>query len=174
MTTATQMSIREKINGDKRYGVAVAIVMILAGAAVAVYELHGFSRVPAVVETTYYSDDGGQTYFKDSLYKFPPFDHDGKTADQVMLYSGKSGPFAGVLLRYTPAAKKQLEDEYQKVQQGTEPESSLRQLMGQQQIYMGGMQAKLTTPGSKWVPRYQLANPRVKAPDGGDAMLIMP
>src|SRR5581483_3966904 len=118
MATEAPMSIREKINNDRKFGVLLGGVLIVAAVVFAVYEFRGMARGVSVLNTTYYSDDDGKTFFKDDIYKFPPFDHDGKTANAAVIFSTpQSGDFVGYLMRYTPAAKKQLDDAYQKAKQ---------------------------------------------------------
>ena len=120
---------------------------------------------------TFYTDDDGQTYFRDSIYKFPPWDHDGKQANIAMVYSSASGNFVAYQVRYTPAAQKELQDLYAKAQSGECPLSDVNRLMTTNRIGLGGKQVKMRG-STKWV---SLTIPiPVKAPDGSDALVVMP
>lgn len=68
----------------------------------------GSSSDPALA---FYSVDDGATWFKDSADRVPPFQHEGKTADQVVLFTADGGKtkFAGYLQRFSTEVKKQLD-----------------------------------------------------------------
>jgi hypothetical protein len=78
------MSVREKLN-DKKVGTGVAIALfILAISIMAFYFLAHWHHTVDVTKG-YFSDDDGNSYYKDSVYNnFPPFDHNGKTAVQAV------------------------------------------------------------------------------------------
>ena len=83
----------------------------MAAVSSAYYYPHDGARRVDVTEA-YYSDDDGQTYFKDSVYKFPPFDHGGKTVVQAVLAESNGHRFVGYLMRYTPQAREKLQQKY--------------------------------------------------------------
>src|ERR1700722_4242395 len=106
------MGIRQAIAGNNALGYSVAGCLIV-GAGIYFYFQEKPARLPDPL-TAFYSDDDGKTYFKDSIYKFAPFDHNGKEADLAYVFECDSGKFVGMLGRYTPKMKKQLEDEFAK------------------------------------------------------------
>src|SRR5450755_960219 len=104
-------SIRDKLN-DKKVGFGVAAAMLLLAGCILTYYFISHATEKPNVNTAYYSDDDGQTYFVDSLYKFPPFDHGGKTAVQAILAESNGHKFVGYLKRFKPAAQTQLQQKY--------------------------------------------------------------
>jgi hypothetical protein len=158
------MSIREKLNSKPAAGAAVAIGLILLAAAVAAFSLHPTHRSDP--HSGFFSDDDGQTYFKDSIYKFPPFDHDGKTAVAARVYTDGKHNFVGYLERFTADGKRRLETEYNK---GT-PESAVTvlNLMISPGIAIGGMEVKKPGPQNPWVPRSRMPHLTAQGPGGSD------
>jgi len=88
------MGVREKINSSRTMGFVVAGVLL----AVAAGQIAFFFRPQHHQSATgaFYTDDDGQTYFADNVYKFPPWDHDGKQANMAMVYSSASGNFVAI------------------------------------------------------------------------------
>jgi hypothetical protein len=158
------MSIREKINGNPAVGIAVAIGLIVVAVAVGAFSLNLSHRSDP--HSGFFSDDDGQTYFKDSIYKFPPFDHDGKTAVAARVYTDGKHNFVGYLERFTATAKKRLEEEYNK---GT-PDSSVTviNLMISPGIAIDGMEVKKPGPDNNWVPRSRMAHLPTPTAGGSD------
>jgi hypothetical protein len=161
------MNVREKLN-DGRLGIGIGIAMI-AIAAVAIY-LYVRPTSPRVNATElYYSDDDGASYYKDSVYNFPPYDHNGKTAYQVMVFDDGGKHFIGYLVRYTPAAHKQLVDRYN---DALSSHLSDRQLQQQMLDFKDGpimswqIEVKLPGPGNKWLPRSAISSFQIKGPSG--------
>ena len=66
---------------------------------------------PAVLDKAFYSDDDGKTWFVDSKALVPPFDHDGKQAVRVMMFTcgDTKKQFVGYLERYKPEMKQRLD-----------------------------------------------------------------
>jgi hypothetical protein len=160
-------SVREKLN-DGKFGIIVGVVMVaLAGLAIYYYTRPAFPHVDAT--QLYYSDDDGASYYKDSVYKFPPYDHNGKTAYQVTVLSDNGHKFVGYLIRYTPDAHKQLEDKYNDAINSHLPDRELQQKVLD---FMHGpqigwqMEVKLPGPDNKWLPRSALGTLNIKTPSG--------
>ena len=162
------MAVREALQKNNIMGIGLAVFMLTVAGSIAAYTF--WPSGPHINPTgAFYSDDDGQTYYSDNIFHFPPFDHDGKTAYRAMVYSGNSGKFVGFLARYRPDTKKLLEDEYAKASRGDEPMSAVLILLASPQA-KSGTEYKLPGPGHDW----SYAPPRVKAPDGGDCMMVMP
>ena len=117
------------------------------------------------VTEAYYSDDDGQTYFKDSVYKFPPFDHGGKTVVQAVLAESNGHRFVGYLMRYTPQAREKLQQKYDgAIKDGLPLQRTVLDFMSS--ISGGGTEVKLPGSGHPWLPRSQVGTLDVKGPDG--------
>lgn len=154
------MGVREALNQGKT-GVVAAVVMIAAALAVAIYYLKPAHRANG--ELAYYTDDDGQTYFEDSAAKFPPFDHDGKTANQAEVFENSKGlRYVAYQRRYLPDIKKKLEQKYADDVAQNHPELIYSQAAA---FDISGVEIKLRG-SSKWVPQSQDLNPDVTAPDG--------
>jgi hypothetical protein len=104
------MGIREKINAKKSAGYGLAALFLLAAGGVLAYTQWPQHRFAG--KTAFYSDDDGQTWFIDTVYKSTPFDHNGKQAVRAVVYSCENGKtkFCAYLMRDTPEDKKRLDD----------------------------------------------------------------
>jgi|ERR1700722_11308452 len=167
------MSIREAINGKPLVGAGLAGLLLIIAVGIG----YQYTRGPSILSrigTTYYSDDDGQSYYRDSLYKFAPYEHGGKTAVMAMVFSNGEQTFVGLLQRFTPAAKSRLEDEYAKVRDGGEPLGAFNAVMASPSIRNDGTEVKLPGPGNDWVLRS--ANPKLKlnSPGGGPCWMVSP
>jgi hypothetical protein len=168
------MSIREKINTEPRYGIAIAGLLLV----VAIFFGHRYFQSGYSVHvpnSAFFSDDDGKTYFKDSIYKIAPWDHDGKTAviARVYSYNDGQGTFIAYLERFPPASHKLLEDAYANAQASGGPLVTVTQLMAAE-IRSGHTEVKLPGPGHEWLPRSQLPRSQIKSPDGSDFTLFLP
>ena len=162
------MSIREALQRSKIVGISLVVVLFAIAALMAAYSL--WPRGPRANPTgAFLSDDDGQSYYSDSIYHFPPFEHDGKTAVRAIIYSGNSGKFVGLLVRFTPDTKKILEDEYAKASRGDEPMYMVLTMLSSSRV-RGGMEYKLPGGGHQWSHNI----PTIKAPDGGICFMVNP
>ena len=161
------MSVREKLNKGK-LGVGIAVAFVAIAGGVLTYML--WPAHHADVASLYYSDDDGQSFFKDSVYKFPPFDHNGKTADEAMVLVDRGSNFVGYLVRYTPEAQKQLTDRYNQSVNNhlsdKEIQHNILTLLHDPEISLHGEEIKLPGPGNKWMPRSSFIATMVKTPSG--------
>jgi hypothetical protein len=144
------MGIREKMNAQKSAGFIVAGAFLLAATGILAYSQwprHQFSG-----KTGFYSDDDGQTWFIDSVYKTVPFDHDGKQAYRAVIYSCQNGKtqFCAYLMRHEAGDKKKLDDAVAQAAQQGKPPSSVG-LFENKQI-LGEMEIKAPGPGHSWEP----------------------
>lgn len=162
------MAVREALQKNQKLGMGVAVFLFVVAGSMIAYTF--WPRGPHVNPTGgFFSDDDGQTYFSDTIYHFPPFDHNGKTAVAAMVYSGASGKFVGYMTRYSPEAKKLLADEYAKASSGEVPMFEVLHLIGSPEV-RNGMEYKLPGSAHQW----SRSKPFVKAPDGGDCIFVMP
>jgi hypothetical protein len=166
------MSVREKL-GEKRVGVGVAVALILLAGAVFAYNFWP-SGPRANPYKAYFTDDDGKTYYRDSIYHFPPYQHDGKTAVWAMVFEDDAGhDFVGYCARFTPDTQKMLQQKYDEAVRNNSPRDVL-DLMGRPEIALGGMEVKMVGVGNPWVPRSRMQNPPVKAPDGSYGLPVPP
>jgi hypothetical protein len=160
------MAVREAIQKNKYVGVGTAIFLFLL-AALIIARTFWPTGSHGTAAGAFYSDDDGKSYFSDTIFHFPPYERDGRTVYAAMVYSSGSGNFVGILARYKPETKKLLEDAYAKTQSGEMAMPDFKELLASQS--RSGFEFKV--PGSdKW----QNNLPFVKAPDGGDCMMVMP
>jgi len=167
------MSIREAINGKPIVGLSLAGLLIFLVFAI-VYHYTGRPSEMSRVGTGYFSDDDGQTFYRDSLYNFPPHDHGGKTAVMAVVFSDGQENFVGYLQRLTPAAKKELEDEYAKVQNGSATLSDMNGLIGTPEIRDDGTEIKAPGAGNQWTLRSRSPQIVPKSPNGGTCWMVQP
>jgi hypothetical protein len=163
---AYEFSVRESLQSNRKLGLILAAGLFLAAAGIASYFLwpHGEKFDPT---SAYYSDDDGQTYFRDSVYKFPPFDHGGKIAVEVVLGESSGHTFVAYLTRFTSDARKQLQQKYDDaVKNNLSVQQTVLDFMSSPPINMEGMEVKLPGSGHEWVPRSQLRYLDVKSPNG--------
>ncbi|HEX4054866.1 MAG TPA: hypothetical protein VHX86_11425 [Tepidisphaeraceae bacterium] len=158
------MSLRTKLN-DSKVGVGVAVALLAVAAIVfGHYYFSLASRRPDVTRL-YYSDDDGQSYFKDSVYKFPPFEHDGKTAVQAVLAVSKGHYFLGYLMRYTPQAREALQKKYDDaVKNGLPVQRIVLDYMAA--VAGNEMEVKLPGSGHPWIPISRISTLDVRSPSG--------
>jgi hypothetical protein len=168
------MGVREKLNSNRVIGFLVAAILLAAATVQAAYFLWSAAPKHQSATDAFYTDDDGRTYFTDSIYKFPPWDHNGKKANIAMVYSSSSGSFVGYQVRYAAAARKELLDLYAKAEAGQCPLSDVNRLMTTQRVGVVGKEVKIRG-ADKWVPMASMPRPiPVKAPDGSDVMMVMP
>ena len=93
------MSARAFLN--RRPAVTVGVVAVLTALAVAfiVYQLRPESEGPPVRLKDFYTVDDGETWFADDVNKVTPFDHGGKPAVLIRLFTCDGGKtrFVGYL-----------------------------------------------------------------------------
>lgn len=158
------MDLKEKFNASgplKKIAAGVG-VLVVAFAALWLGSSTSGGGPSNGGDKLFYSVDDGATWFEDSADLVPPFDHNGKPACQVFVYSvdGGKSQFAGYLQRFNAAAKKQLN------QNANTPRS------------IGGMEVKKPGPKESWVARNTKAGVdvvNVKGPGGqGEIELVTP
>ena len=100
------MGVRETLNKNQPLAVAATVVLLLAAVAWIAYNLQP-SRGAGIATEDFFTVDEGRTWFKASVANIPPFQHEGKTACGVKLYTCDGGKtvFAGLLQRYTEGAR---------------------------------------------------------------------
>jgi len=143
------MGIRNVLQTKPIGGIAVAACLLLISGLILAKQY--WPQKKANLSQTYYTDDDGASWFADSAYLVPPFDHNGKTAVLAAVYSYDNGSkkFCAYEQEYTPKAKKQLEAALADAQKNGQPPASVA-LYHDRTFMMNGTQVK--SPGStKWV-----------------------
>lgn len=161
------LKVREKLNEGK-IGVGIAIAFVAIAAGILTYMLWPAHHVDAT--SLFYSDDDGQSYFRDSVYKFPPFDHDGKTAVEALVILDRGSKVVGYLVRYTSEAQKKLTDKYNDDVNNHMSDKDIQHdvltYMHNPDIFLRGQECKLPGPGNSWIPRGSFSTAMIKTPSG--------
>jgi len=166
------MGVREKLNSNRTMGIVVAGVLLVVAAGQLAFFFRPQHHQSA--NETFFTDDDGQSYFMDSIYKFPPFDHNGKEAHMAGIYSSASfGKFVGYQIRYKPSARKELQDLYDRAQKGECPLMDVNGLMTNPRIGVAGKEVKMRG-SDKWIPLASMPHDIVHAPDGSDGIPVRP
>jgi len=167
------MLVRETMHAKKSIGLGAGVLMIIV-AAVAIVAQTRSERPAGNGSVAFFSDDDGQTWFTESIEKFPPFDHNGKPAFRAAVYHSDGGrPFVAYLQRFRHDALKQLQDAGQRVKAGQSGPETLAALLASQPIQQGGSEVEV--PGSgKWIPAYQFNFRTINDPNGKPAQPVDP
>ena len=149
------MGVREAINTKRNIGYAIGGAFLIIAIAILAYTewpQHHFSG-----KTAFYSDDDGQTWFIDSVYKTVPFDHNGKPAYRAVIYSCDNGKtkFCAYLMRHKAEDKKRLDDAVAQAAQQGNPPSSVT--LFEDKTILDEMEIKPPGPGQNWI---SLLNPK--------------
>jgi hypothetical protein len=161
------MPVRVASQNNKVAGIVTGVVLLAVAAAIITYT-YWPRGTRGTASGAFYSNDDGKSYFTDTIYHFPPFQLDGKDVYGAFVFTGNSGKFVGLLFRFTPQAKKTLEDSYAKTESGAQPLTEFRELLAS--VMRSGVEYKLPGDNQSWSP----AQPHVKSPDGGDCFMVMP
>lgn len=165
------MNTREKPNDNNRLVGIVLSVLVAVIIGTVVYQVWPGS--PGMSATSYYTTDHGKTYFRDSLLKFPPFEHNGATAVRALVFRSDAGEFVGMLQRYKPETRKLLDAAMADVAAGKKTQGDVEQLIGSDRV-RDGTEAALPGPDPKWKPAHSLSPSDVKAPDKTPAIFVTP
>ena len=175
-----QMSIRESIQQSPRITAAAAVLVII-GTAVWIYSSSSSDLTQRLLTTrAFYTVDEGKTWFLDDAEKIPPFQHEGRTAYRVQVYSSSGGKnqFAGYLMRYTTDAAKRLEAAKRGDAAAARIQPGRPMLSLVDELAISGTEIKKPGAGNAWVRRsdIQAAQPilDVRGPDGQPADPVLP
>ena len=169
------MGIRDRLGGGNSVvGVGTAAALLVAAGIVFFwyYESQAGNRPPNP-NVSFFSDDDGQTFFRDSAYKFPPMDHDGKTAYVALVFDDGQKKFVGYLVRYTPEARKQIQDAYDNPNPGESAGMAALRVIHSPDVRYRGTEMK-RVGDQKWVPAAQVGIPSVNCADGTPALMVRP
>lgn len=172
----TRAFLEERGGAVKFIGIVVLGIAVFAVA----FQLKGESGIGAqrTLDKAWFTVDDGRTWFADDARKYAPFEVQGKTAYRVYVFTNDGGrtKFAGFLERYTPDAKKSLEDADDASTKGDRKQSG-KPSMGslRDTLETSGKEVKAPKTGDLgWT---KMTDPKaveivtVKAPDGSAAQL---
>jgi len=145
------MGIREKLSTQKVVSGGIAALLLAISALLLISQFHTPRR--AKLSEAYYSDDDGQTWFADSAFQVPPFDHNGKTAviAEVYTYDNGSKQFCAYLAKYTDGSRQRLAAAFADAQaQGRSPGDV--PLLHDPNFINSGMLVKLPGANNPWIP----------------------
>lgn len=162
------MEIRKLIQGKPIAGLGLGAILILM--AVVVLATQFWPQKKANLSQAFFTDDDGVTWYADSGYLVPPFDHNGKTAvfAQVFSYANGSKQFCAYMTRYSPDAKKKLDAAIADAKsRGQSPDTV--SLYQDRSFMQSAIEVKKPGAGNQWINQ---TDPRaidvisVHAPDG--------
>jgi hypothetical protein len=164
------MPLREWIDKHRGWANGAAIAMVCVAVALIVNEVRS-GGIPQV-KYAFYSDDNGQSYFRDDVNKLFPFDHNGSPAYRAYVFQiGGRKPSVGYLERINDKAAAKL------LALQSQPQTP--ELVTQMDLVRTpGLEAR--TPGStRWLPENTAAFSKMinglKGPDGSTALVgVMP
>lgn len=166
------MKTFQKLKENKTVGIGVAAALIIFAVGILGFQFYsGGSGVPAAATSGYYTDDNGKTFFKDDLNKLSPFGHNGKQAYRADVFKSANGePFVGLVYRYTPAGRKEVEQFI--AHKTKDPDGSLRASIDHR-----GMEVRPVRT-DKWALNDENATERLqtsmKDASGKPAQLVLP
>jgi hypothetical protein len=157
--------IRELI---RKHSAVIAIATTVVAVAALGYSLRSAaSGTPTASTDTFCTTDEGQTVFVADALKIPPFEHDGKMAVRVAMFTFDGGKtkFPGFLQRYTPEAKRRMEAAMNDPKHGAA-------------IGMNDMEVKKPGSGNPWVSKGNLVESakvmHVDCPEGKELEVALP
>ena len=150
--------IREAIKNHSTATIVVAMIVVLGALG---YTLRSESSGPPVAPTKVFcTTDEGQTVFVAEMSQIPPFEHEGKAACWVCMFTADGGKtkFPGYLERFTAEAKKRFEAAMAKNR------SDMTKMPA---LAMSDTEVKKPGAGNPWVSRARLAeSSKITHPEG--------
>jgi hypothetical protein len=105
------VGIRETLNENPRVATGIAAGMIALTLLWVVVYFWPSKGATSTDFQQFYSDDDGANYFKDSVSRIPPYQHNGRDAVVAWVYRDSKGKkFVGYLEKYTAAGKAKKEE----------------------------------------------------------------
>lgn len=162
------MGLRETLNRNPAITTGATIAVIVIALIAIFWQTFGGKGHSGPVTASFFTTDDGATWFSDSVDQIPPFMKDGKEAVRAYVFKCSDGkPFVAYLERYTPQAKKVVEQARIKAKENPKapPDPALFAMTMQ-----GGTEVKKPKDPSGWVQRseYQKYGQvvQITCPDG--------
>lgn len=162
------MNVRQVLAEKPRIttAITVAVILVVLGYIVYTNMRGGVGGGPGPVPNqSFFTVDDGKTWFAADANNIPPFEHNGRQAVLARVYRCDGKTFVNHMERFTPQAKKRLEE-------------ALARSAGGADVFladMGGIEVK--APGSgEWISASHPSAAKVIAPKcpGGDVEIVMP
>ena len=170
--------LREIINQKRSTFLAIAVLLLIGAACYMAY-MQWPEPPPRGGDKAFYTVDDGQTWFVDSIYKTPPFKHDGSIAVRALVFSYHNGrqTFCPVVERYAAEKKKVLDDAIADAQHEGKPLSSIA--LFKEPALENGMEVKPSNSDHEWVSRSDRDESAkilgsIKAQDGSAVDSVIP
>jgi hypothetical protein len=173
------MSVRETIDKYQKIVVAIALVGIACGGYL-IFRSSAGPTSQTLMARSYYTFDDGATWFVDDAQRVPPFEHNGKTAVRVRMYSSGDGKklFPGYLERYTEEARRRIAAAQRGDREAAGMQTGRTLVSLMEELLISGTEVKKPGPGGTWVRRSDLQTAArvldVRAPDGSVAQIALP
>jgi len=105
------MGLPDKIQQKPAVAASIAVAALIFAAILIYHQTLGQPRRNVkLMNSAFYSDDDGQTFFIDDDTKLPPFLHDGKIAVRAAVYRTADGKlFVAYLQKFSDAQLKEIE-----------------------------------------------------------------
>lgn len=168
---ANDIWVRETLQNNRKIGLLVALILILVSVAWTAYVFLRDRPPQTDSYSAFFSDDDGQTYFRDSILKLPPFDHNGNIADLAIVCTDGKRDFVAYLQRYTPQARRQLQELYDANHSAP---YKVIDMMASPQISLEGTEIKVPGKDNPWVSRSIARVPNIQSPNGDDVEIVHP
>jgi hypothetical protein len=159
---------------ERRMGAlgAASISLALLFLTIQFRPAHKYAR-----DVAFFTDDDGETWYKDSVDDIPPYDHNGKTAVRAVIYSwaGGSKQFCGFLEQFPPKAKAAIEAAAASAQNHTPPQTAGNIAYGEG--FSPSIEVKKPKSNDPWVlMNSKAATPvlSIQAPDGSEFDSVLP
>jgi hypothetical protein len=103
------VGFRETINQNRNLTMAVAAAIILVVLIVVILQLRGGPAGKIAETRGFFTTNGGQSWFTDSLANIPPYEAPAGTAVRAHVFRCNGQEFVGYLESYTPEGKQAIE-----------------------------------------------------------------
>jgi len=172
------MGIRETLNEKPQITTGIAAGIIGVAFLLILWQMFGGSGGGgggSLVTELWFTTDDGKTRFAASADSLAPFQKDGKEAVKINVFTCDSGKttFVTYLERYTPDAKKKLEEirARQKANAGSDTGGPPSDVGEMEMIFSSGLEIKKANdPTAKWIsvmnPAANALRSGLKCPDG--------
>jgi hypothetical protein len=167
------MSVLQTTREKPAWVGAVAVGVTLVALSAIYFEQFGrHHSVAAPLDSAFFSDDDGKTWFADDIGKFPPFNHNGKPAYRAGVFRCGSGElFVAYLERFTDRQKADIQASIAK-----EPDQKANWMQYPGEIRKPGESTwrgiELTSPPAELKAYQRLLAPI--CPDGSNATPVWP
>ena len=165
------MRVRESFNENKKFGIGVAAAIVIVAVGIIGYQLFGGGGGGGhgAPKLAFYTDDDGNTFFKDDIYKVVPFEHNGKQVYRAEVFKCPDGKqFVGLIYRHNALGKKAMQEHLAKG--AKDPQGSF---IGGLEIQ--GMEVKRPGAADKaWKPNDSSLASSVRCPSGAPAEPVSP